>query len=474
MKDSLYLYNTLTRKKELFKPIDNNLVTIYSCGPTVYSSPHFGNMRAYAFVDNLVRTLKLAGYNVKNIINITDVGHLTDDSDNGDDKMELAARKSKKSAYEIAKEYTEEFYSNLKDLNIDNPYLFPLATDHIKEQIEMIEKLEKKGFTYLTDDGVYFDTSKFSSYKELAKLDISGLSAGYRVDLVNKQNITDFALWKFPKAGEKREMEWNSPWGKGFPGWHLECSAMAMKHLGETIDIHTGGIDHIAVHHTNEIAQSEAASGKKFVNYWLHVNFLLIENDDNKMMKMSKSIGVTHTINAMKNLGFDPIALKYLYLNGHYRNELKFNYKLLEKASDNLLKLKEEVYKIREDSISKDYVIDKNILNFMLDDLNTVKALAYFYGVLRGDNTNTEKLNAAYTMDMLFGLELLNYKKVEEVKDEIPINIIYLAEQRLNSRNEKDWSMSDLLRKDIEAKGYLIEDTKDSYKIKKVKNNKNE
>jgi len=255
MKKEIHIYNTLTKQKELFKPLNDDFVSMYSCGPTVYSKPHIGNMRAYSFVDTLVRALTVAGYNVKNLINITDVGHLTSDDDYGDDKLELAAKKTNKSAYDIAEMY-------------------------IEDQIHMIKTLEEKGFTYVTSDGVYFDTSKFDTYTELANINVDGLQEGSRVEMGEKKNVTDFALWKFSPKDEQREMEWQSPWGLGFPGWHIECSAMAMKYLGNQIDIHTGGIDHIHIHHSNEIAQSEAFSDKKFVNYWMHVNFLQLEKTE--------------------------------------------------------------------------------------------------------------------------------------------------------------------------------------------------
>ena len=276
----LNLYNTLTRKIEEFYTLNNdNIVKMYSCGPTVYSYPHIGNMRAYVFADLLKRTLILNGYQVTNAINITDVGHLTSDADDGEDKMEKEAKKTGKSAYDIAEFFTTEFFNDYNKLGLLPASVYPKATDHILEQIDMIKVLEDKGYTYLTSDGVYFDTSKFENYTQLAKLDIEGMDSGKRVKFnEEKKNKTDFALWKFSNPEENRQMEWDSPWGVGFPGWHAECSAMIMKHLGEQIDIHTGGIDHIPVHHTNEIAQTESVTDKKFSNFWLHVNFLQLKN----------------------------------------------------------------------------------------------------------------------------------------------------------------------------------------------------
>ena len=293
------LYNTLSRKKEVFKPIVKGKAGIYSCGPTVYSYQHIGNMRSYIFSDILRRVLEYNGYKIKHIVNVTDVGHLTSDSDGGKDKIEEAAQKERKSVSEIADYYFEIFKEDLKKLNIREPSNFPKASLHIKEQIKLIKDLEKKGFTYETDDGIYFDSSKFKNYGKLAKLKISGLKAGTRVEVGNKKNKTDFALWKFSESSGKREQEWDSPWGIGFPGWHLECSAMSMKYLGKTFDIHTGGEDHVPVHHTNEIAQSEASTGKKFVNYWLHGAFLL-----SKGKKVSKSKGGLYTISDLEEQGF--------------------------------------------------------------------------------------------------------------------------------------------------------------------------
>lgn len=276
MKQSITLYNTLTRKEELFTAIHDDFVGIYSCGPTVYHYAHIGNLRAYVFADVLRRTFLYAGYNVKHIINITDVGHMVGDGDDGEDKLEKGAKRDGKTAWQVAKFYEDAYMEDLKALNIPlEAYIFPRATEHIQEQINLISKLEVQGYIYKTSDGMYFDTSMFPHYPDLAKLDIEGLKSGARVEEnKEKRNITDFALWKFSPDGQARHMEWDSPWGKGFPGWHIECSAMSMKYLGEHFDIHTGGIDHIPVHHTNEVAQSEAATGSKYVDYWMHVNFL--------------------------------------------------------------------------------------------------------------------------------------------------------------------------------------------------------
>ncbi|MEK6842665.1 MAG: cysteine--tRNA ligase, partial [Nanoarchaeota archaeon] len=336
MNKQIKLYNTLSRKKEVFKPIHKNLVGMYSCGPTVYWYQHIGNLRTYIFSDILKRVLQYNNYKVKHVINVTDVGHLTSDSDEGEDKIEIAARKEGKTAGEIADYYLRVFKEDLKKLNILNPYLWPKATEHIKEQIELIKILEKKGYTYKTKDGIYFNTSKFKSYGKLAHLNIKGLQAGKRINLGEKKNKTDFALWKFSSSNsEKRLQEWNSPWGLGFPGWHLECSAMSMKYLGSHFDIHTGGQDHIPIHHTNEIAQSETATGKKFVNFWMHGAFLTYHGE-----KVSKSKGGLYAIFDLEEKGFNPLSFRYLCLTTHYRKPLDFSLQNLETAQISLERLK--------------------------------------------------------------------------------------------------------------------------------------
>ena len=326
---SLKLYNTLTRKKEDFKPLNDKEVGIYTCGPTVYNYAHIGNMRAYIFVDILVRYLRYSGYKVKHVMNITDVGHLTSDSDTGEDKVEKEAQKEGKTAWDIAKNYEKAFFEDSEALNIKKPDIIVKATDLIKEQISFIQKLEEKGFTYVLNDGVYFDSSKIKDYGKLAKLDIEGLRAGERVDIRGKKNKTDFALWKFSPKDKKRDMEWESPWGKGFPGWHLECSAIGLKYLGEQFDVHTGGIDHINVHHTNEIAQGEALTGKTPAKYWMHSEFLLTGDT-----KMAKSRG---NLVRVTDLGVDPLAYRMLILQANYRDPLNFTDESI-KAADTALK----------------------------------------------------------------------------------------------------------------------------------------
>jgi cysteinyl-tRNA synthetase len=469
---SLDLYNTLTRKIEEFSPIKKDEVKLYSCGPTVYSYPHIGNMRAYTFTDTLVRTLIFLGYNVKNLINITDVGHLTSDSDLGDDKMEKEAKKQNISAYDIANKYEDIFKKNIKDLNIIEPSMYPRATEHIKEQIDLIKILESNNYTYRTTDGIYFNSEKFKGYSNLGKIDIDGLREGLRVDFNNKKNKTDFALWKFSSQEEKREMEWDSPWGTGFPGWHIECSAMAMKHLGETIDIHTGGIDHIPIHHTNEIAQSECATGKTFSNYWMHVNFLqIIKNEDDITTdKMSKSKGNILTVDDLAERGFHPMTLKYLYLTAHYRKELKFDmlFNGIKAAKKSLNRIYRKIDEIKGEKTTfshkeSDYYL--NVINCITSDLNTPMVLAEFQNGLNDNSLcYDEHMTLIKLVDDLLGIELIVKRKDEN----IPIEVIKLAENRLIARKDLNWILSDEIRSSIEALGYSIKDESNGYKINKI------
>jgi len=336
-------YNTLTRKKEVFKPLKDKKIGIYTCGPTVYWYPHIGNLRSYIFPDFLKKILIFQGYSVKHVMNVTDVGHLVSNADEGEDKIEKTAKREGKTAREISEFYFNIFKQDLKKLNISEPDVWTKATEYIKEQIELIKKLEKKGYTYKTSDGIYFDTSKFRNYGKLAKLDVQGLKAGKRIAIGKKKNKTDFALWKFSEKSGERQQEWGSPWGIGFPGWHIECSAMSMKHLGETIDIHTGGEDHISVHHSNEIAQSEAATGKTFVRYWLHGAFLNFKGE-----KISKSTGGLYTLSDLEKMNYSPMHLKYFYLSAHYRKPLNFTLESLNASKNAYEKLKNILFELRK------------------------------------------------------------------------------------------------------------------------------
>ena len=452
----LKLYNTLTRKKEVFKPIKENYVGMYSCGPTVYWYPHIGNLKAYIFADTLKRVLKYNGYKVKHVMNVTDVGHLTSDADEGEDKIEKAAKREHKSAKDIADYYLKVFKEDLKKLNILEPDYWPKATEHIKEQIELIKKLEEKGYTYKTSDGIYFDTSKFKDYGKLARLKIENLKGGKRIDLKEKKNKTDFALWKFSEKPGLRQQEWESPWGIGFPGWHIECSAMSSKYLGKQFDIHTGGEDHIPVHHTNEIAQSECAFGKKpWVKHWMHVAFLTF-----KGAKMSKSSGQIAKLFELEERGFNPLDYRYFILTGHYRKQLNFTEENLQNAKNSYERLKNICKEVKDDKkINKKYIEEfEKAIN---DDLDIPKALQVLWELVR-DEKAIGKFQTIKKMDEVFGLRLLEKEKIE-----IPPEIKKLIEQRKELRKKKDWKKADEIRKKINELGFKIDDTEKGVLVRK-------
>jgi len=445
----LKLYNTLTRKKEIFKPLKGKNVRMYVCGPTVYSYAHVGNLRTYIFSDILRRVLEYDKYKVKEVMNVTDVGHLTNDSDFGEDKIEKAAKKEGKKAQDIANYYLKVFKEDFKKLNIGEPNIWTKATDHIKEQIDLIKKLEKKGFTYKTGDGIYFDTSKLKNYGKLALLKKEGLKAGKRIKIGEKKSKTDFALWKFSKPDEERQQEWKSPWGVGFPGWHLECSAMSMKYLGEHFDIHTGGEDHIPVHHTNEIAQSETATGKKFVNYWVHGAFLTFKGE-----KVSKSKGGLYTVSELEEQKFKPLSFRYLNLTTHYRKPLNFTIKHLGVAKISYQRLKKIISEIKDDKKeNKKYI--KEFEDSIDNDLDMPKALSILWKLVRDKKANG-KIKTIKKIDEVLGLDLL---KKEEIK--IPGEIKKLSKEREKFRNEKDWKRADEIRNKISKLGYVVEDGKE-------------
>lgn len=458
----LKLYNTLTRKTETFKPIHKDFVGIYSCGPTVYWYQHIGNLRTYIFSDILKRVLQYNGYKVKHVMNITDVGHLTSDSDTGEDKMEKAAKKEGKNAKELADFYWEVFREDFKKLNIIEPDIWSKATEHIQEQIDLIKKLEKKGFTYSTSDGIYFDTSKLKDYGKLAKLKKENLEAGKRIEMKEKRNPTDFALWKFSEEKGKRQQEWGSPWGVGFPGWHIECSAMSMKYLGETFDIHTGGMDHIPIHHTNEIAQSEAATGKKFVNYWLHGAFLLFDKK-----KVSKSTGGLYTISELEKKNFDALDYRYFCLLKYYRKPLDFTLENLEAAKNAYERLKNIISNLDKGQKINNKKIEgakKQFLEIINDDLNMPNALSFLWEVLREDKLNdSEKYELALEFDKVLGLKL---GEEEEIK--IPKEVAKLAKEREEARKKKNWKESDELRNRIKKLGYWVNDTDEGSRVTKL------
>lgn len=460
---ALQLFNTLGRKKQEFKPIHGKEVGFYSCGPTVYWYQHIGNLRTYVFNDILKKVLVYDGFKVKHVMNVTDVGHLTSDADLGEDKMEKAAKKEGKNAAEIASFYLKVFRDDFKKLNIIEPDIWCKATEHILEQLELIKKLEKKGYTYQTSDGIYFDTSKLSDYGKLGLINVEGLEAGKRIELGEKRNKTDFALWKFSETPGKRQQEWDSPWGVGFPGWHLECSAMSSKYLGEQFDIHTGGEDHIQVHHTNEIAQSESAFGKKpWVKYWLHGAFLTFKGE-----KVSKSTGGLLTISELEEKGFNALDFRYLCLNTHYRKQLNFSLDVLEGAKNSYQTLRNIVLELKSSLESKkteSYDAYENRFHKSIDDdLNMPEALGVMWEMLRDSELGAkEKYILVLEFDKVFGLSL---DKIKEEK--APKDILELVEKRQEAKKEKNFKKADEIRNKIAEKGYLVEDTPQGPRVKK-------
>ena len=456
----LKFYNTPSRKIEEFKPINPENVKVYTCGPTVYASPHIGNWVAFIYWDILVRTLQLNGYNVTRTMNITDVGHLVSDEDDGEDKLEKGARREGKTVWEVAEFYTNEFLKGMHDLNLITPDNLSKATDFIPEQIEIIENLSKKGFTYKTSDGIYFDTAKFPKYADFAHLDLENLKAGARVNFnPEKKNLSDFALWKWSPKDKKRGMEWEYCGRMGFPGWHLECSAIAINTLGETIDIHTGGIDHIPVHHTDEIAQSETFTGKTFSNYWLHCNHM---TSDGK--KISKSLGNGFTLEQIISQGFSPMDFKMFVLQSQYRTESNFSFENL-KSAQNRLKNWQNIASLRwqvkgNDGTIPSLATKQIILEEVNNNLDTPKALAKIDEIF-GEiiKANPEKLNYSNLLELiefideLLGLNLTT--STPDIPDEIKMKII----ERNNARAEKKWAKSDEIRDELLSKNIILRDT---------------
>jgi cysteinyl-tRNA synthetase len=474
----MQLHNTLTGTVDDFIPVSDSQVTLYTCGPTVYSEPLIGNWVAYLRWDLLVRTLKANDYTVNRVMNITDVGHLVSDGDDGEDKMQKGAKREGVSAWEIAERYTNRFLEGMTALNLLPPETLSKATEHIEDQIQLIKTLESKGHTYVIDDGVYFDTSTFPAYADFARLNLEALRAGARVEVnVQKRNPSDFALWKFSPVGEHRDMEWDSPWApqdapegtqKGFPGWHIECSAMALKYLGETIDIHTGGIDHIPVHHTNEIAQSEAATGKRLANYWLHANFLLVNGT-----KISKSLGNGYTLSDLSEKGFTPMDFRMFVLQSHYRSESNFTWENLTGAASRLKHwrtiacLRHQIHDTLIDDSQKQHDVNGTILaakqaalEMLNDDLSSPRALSVFEQAL----DSIEQTDLAYinqnafneflmTIDDLLGLNILS--STPDISDEAKQLIL----ERLRARESKAWGRSDEIRDTLSGIGIGINDS---------------
>lgn len=456
----LNLYNTLSRQVEPVNPLEEAFL-IYTCGQTVYDDAHIGNFRTYIFEDILVKTLRYFGYQVKRVMNITDVGHLTSDADEGDDKLEVGAQREGKSAWEVAKYYEERFLSDLKAFNIEVPTDLVRATDTIGAQIEFIQQLEKKGYTYKLADGIYFESSKVADYGKLARLDIAGLQAGARVEMQEgKHKPTDFALWKFSPPDKKRDMEWDSPWGKGFPGWHIECSAIIRETLGDQIDIHCGGIDHIPVHHTNEIAQTEALTGKPLASTWCHGEFLLIDGG-----KMGKSLGNTYTLEDLKKRGFDPLAFRLFTYSANYRSKLNFTWEELEHAAANLQKLRLLVNALPATDIEADPVDLESFNQALADDLNMPVALAGLWELLRSDLEPARKHAAIQAIESIFSLDL---HRIEDVT--IPQEVQHLVDAREQARKAEDWATADTLRIKIQEAGFQVEDHESGPHIQPVQN----
>ena len=465
----MQLYNTESHRKEEFKPLHEKQVTMYCCGPTVYNYAHIGNMRTYIFEDLLGRTLRLR-WPVKHVMNVTDVGHLVSDADDGEDKMEVGAAREGKSAWDIAKFYEQKFFADYDALHCTRPTVISRATAHISQMIALVKKLEEKGYTYRTSDGIYYDTSKFPRYDALVgRRRLEGLKSGARVEMSEeKRNPTDFALWKFSPKDKKRQMEWDSPWGVGFPGWHIECSAMAMEYLGPTIDIHCGGIDHVSVHHTNEIAQSEAATGKQYVRFWVHGEFLVL-----RAGKMSKSGGTFVTLQTLRDKGYDPLDYRYLCLTAHYRTQLEFTYESLDSARKSLQTLRKEVLTAQTSMKAGEALTEKlteakiKFQTSMEDDLNAPKALAVAWEVLRGNELNaTEKVEFVKFADSILALDL--FRISEEKVQKLPTEVEAVLQERAEARKAKDYKKSDELRDRLATLGYRVKDTPQGQQIEKI------
>ena len=446
---TLRLFDTYTRSRRTFAPLQPPAVGLYACGPTVYDYAHIGNLRTYIFEDILRRVLDFNGYTVTHVMNITDVGHLVSDADTGEDKMEKGARRTGKSAWAIAEFYTQAFKEDLRRLNILEPTIWCRATAHIPEQIEAIRCIEAKGFTYCTSDGIYFDTSKFPGYGRLARLDITGLQAGVRVGVGEKRHPTDFALWKFSPSDQQRQMEWESPWGVGFPGWHIECSAMSATYLGSFFDIHCGGEDHIAVHHTNEIAQTEACHGTHLANYWLHGHFLQLDE-----AKMAKSTGDFLRVQTLMERGYDPLAYRFFCLSAHYRAKLNFTWDSLDGAATALQRLRLATDNWGPpDRADAEYM--QQFTEQINDDLNLPRAMAVTWDMVRSDLPAVTKKATLLQFDRVLGLQLTKWQPPEET---VPEELMTLVQQRQQARAEKRWKDADALREQINVAGYEIED----------------
>ncbi len=453
---TLRLYNTLTRTTEEFSPLHPPRVAMYNCGPTVYNWVHIGNLRAYVFADVLRRALEREGFEVEQVANITDVGHLVSDQDEGEDKIEIGARREGKSVEEIIAMYSDAYFADLRALRIEPAKEYPRATRYIDEQKAMIETLAGKGYAYRTSDGIYFDTSRFPRYADFARLDVRGMKAGLRVDMGEKLSPTDFALWKFsPQDGRRREQEWDSPLGiakKGFPGWHIECSAIAKTLLGDTIDIHTGGVDHIPVHHTNEIAQSECANGAPLARFWLHSAFMNVDGE-----KMSKSLGNTYRLSELHERGIPPLAYRYWLLTAHYRTQVNFTWEALAGAQSAYNRLTNFMIEHRETGTANARYLSE-FGERIENDLDTPGAVALLWLLLKDPEvSDADKRATLIEMDRTLGIGLEGTKAKETIAP--PPIVALLLERRARARGEKDWAESDRLRDEIARHGFAVKDT---------------
>lgn len=462
----LELYNSLSRKKEEFVPLNEKFVGMYSCGPTVYSYAHIGNLRTYIFMDLIRRALKFNGYKIKGVLNITDVGHLTYDSDDGEDKMAKASREQQKSPTEIADFYTKIFFDDLAKLNIEKPEIIAKATDHIQEMIDYVVSLEKGGFGYETRDGIYFDIGKFPRYGSLSGAKLDDQIAGARVEVNDeKRHPADFAIWK--KAEPNHIMQWPSPWGMGYPGWHIECSAMSQKYLGKQFDIHSGGVDHIPIHHENEIAQNEALTDEKSVNYWLHGEFMLVDGG-----KMSKSLGNVYTVAQLEEKGYSALDFRFFCLNAHYRKKLNFTFEGLTAAKVSRERLEQNLY---QHKISNNQT-DSKILNdyksqfaaAINDDLNAPLALGVLFSMIKEEKSK-DIFNLALEFDKVLGLSLDKVTNVSsEPKLDYPAEVDKLVKDRTQAKKDKNFALADKIRADIANLGYSILDTREGVKVTKL------
>ncbi|PKM93464.1 MAG: cysteine--tRNA ligase [Firmicutes bacterium HGW-Firmicutes-1] len=466
------LYNTLSRQIETFTPVEEGKVGMYTCGPTVYHFAHIGNLKTYILEDILQKTLEYIGYEVKRVMNVTDVGHLESDADDGEDKMLKGAQRENKTVWEIADFYTQAFFEDCMKLNIKTPNIIAKATDYIADYIDMILVLEEKGFTYFTNGNVYFDISKFPNYTQLTKMNLEDLQVGARDDVSqddNKKNPQDFVLWFTKSKFENQAMKWDSPWGIGYPGWHMECSAIALKHLGKTLDIHCGGVDHIPVHHTNEIAQTESYTGQPWVNYWWHGEFLLDQTG-----KMSKSKGEFLTISLLEKKGYDPIVYRFFVLNSHYRKQLVFSFESLTMAKTAYDKLKSRVIVLKKDVNTTDQITDKieayrnSFKEQLEDDLNISNAITVLHDVMKASTlNNVEKLHLIQDFDQVLCLNLMEDVEVEFSDAEI-IHIEEMISLRKEAKKNKDFAEADRIRRLLEAEGIALEDTREGVKYKRV------